>query len=353
MQLGMIGSDLLHALEYTSILNARPGPAFPKAEVDHSAAVGGMPSPRYRCPGAWDPALPSANEILAQSAFQDVKVTSWWGQDIETVRRWAGQTGVQHIAETPEEMLGRVDGVLICTWHGKDHAALARPFVEAGLPVFVDKPFTESSQEAKELLTLAEITGSVLFSSSPWKWSPAVLDLMAQSPGLGDIKTCIASGPYLDSPYFYTTHMVETGQAILGPGAVSVQAQHTSQARVITVTYDDGRMLVVNALQGAAATRHVVLYGSKGYLEADIGEAQKEAGMVETLARFLHGAAEGKPPLPYTYPLEATAVMEAAQASINAGGRPVSLDTIQVGRISGQESKSSAVSPPLKKEGTS
>lgn len=353
MQLGMLGSDLLHALEYTSILNARPGPAFPKAQVDHSAAVGGMPSLRFRCPGAWDPALPSADEILAYGAFQNVKVTSWWGQDLETVQRWAGQTGVQHVARTPEEMLGRVDGVLICTWHGKDHAALARPFVEAGLPVFVDKPFTESSREAKELLSLAERSGSVVFSSSPWKWSPSVLDLVAQAPDLGDIKTCIASGPYLDNPYFYTTHMVETGQAILGPGAVTVQAQHTSQARVITVTYDDERMLVVNALQGVAAIRHVVLYGSEGYLEADIGEAQKEAGMLETLARFLRGAAEGRPPVPYTYPLEATAVMEAAQVSIDAGGRPVRLDTVLEGRISGQEPTSSAVPPPLKKEGTS
>lgn len=353
MRLGMIGSDLLHALEYTSILNARPGPVFPKAKVDHSAAVGGMPSPQFRCPGAWDPELPSADEILADSAFKDAKVTSWWGQDTAMVRQWAAQTGVDHVADTPEEMLGRVDGVLICTWHGRDHAGLARPFVEAGLPVFVDKPFTESSREAKELLSLAEDTGSVVFSSSPWKWSPAILDLVARAPDLGEIKTCIASGPYLDSPYFYTTHMVETGQAVLGPGAVAVQAQHSPHARVIVVTYQDGRMLVVNALQGTAATRHVVLYGSKGYLEADIGEAQKEAGMVETLARFLHGAAEGRPPLPYTYPLEATAVMEAAQASIETGGRPVHLDTVLQDRMSGQELTPGAVSSPLKKEGTS
>ncbi|TLM81984.1 Gfo/Idh/MocA family oxidoreductase [Pseudarthrobacter sp. NamE2] len=353
MQLGMIGSDLLHALEYASILNAHPGPAFPKAKVDHSAAVGGMAPPQFRCEGAWDPELPSADQILADSAFRDAKVTSWWGPDTATVKQWAAQTGVHHVAASPEAMLGLVDGVLVCTWHGKDHAALARPFVEAGLPVFVDKPFTESTQEARELLSLAERSGSVVFTSSPWKWSPSVLSLTAQASGLGDIKTCIASGPYLDNAYFYTTHMVEVGQAILGPGAVSVQAQHTPQARVIIVTYDDGRVLVVNALQGAAATRHVVLYGSKGYLEADIGEAQKEAGMVETLARFLHGAAEGRPPLPYTYPLEATAVMEAAQASVDAGGRPVRLDTILEGPISGQEFASGAVVPPLKKEGTS
>ncbi|WP_457963920.1 Gfo/Idh/MocA family oxidoreductase [Arthrobacter sp. D1-29] len=353
MQLGMIGSDLLHALEYTSIINAGPGPAFPKAKVDHSAAVGGMPSPQFRCPGAWDPVLPSADDILADSAFRDVRVTSWWGQDQTLVRQWAAETGVEHVAARPEEMLGRVDGVLICTWDGKDHAALARPFVEAGLPVFVDKPFTESTRDAQELLSLAEASGSVLFSSSPWKWSPAVLELINQAPDLGDIKTCVASGPYLDNPYFYTTHMVETGQAILGTGAISVQAQHSSAARIIVVTYQDGRMLVVNALQGVAATRHVVLYGSKGYLEADIGEGQKEAGMVETLARFLRGAAEGRPPLPYAYPFEATAVMEAAQASIDAGGTPVRLDSLLEEQAGGHEFTPGAVTPPLKKEGAS
>ncbi|MFD2093196.1 Gfo/Idh/MocA family protein [Blastococcus deserti] len=272
------------------------------------------------------------------------RVVAWWGQDPELARQWADRTGVERVVDRPEVLVGQVDAVLICTWRGSDHAALARPFLRAGVPVFVDKPFTESIPEARELVAIAEETGAVLFTSSPWKWSPAVGEVHRRAHELGGLRTCVATGPYVDGPFFYVTHMVETGQFLLGTGAATVCALETEAARVITVTYRSGEVLVVNALRDTSAVRQVTLYGKDGYLEADINEAQKEVGMVEMLAVFLRAARTGRPPLSYEHPVEATAVMAAAQHSIERGGVPVALDTLlrpqwgpSIGRMSNEQ----------------
>ena len=49
------------------------------------------------------------------------------------------------IVDQPQDLIGRVDAVLIESVDGSVHLERALPFIEAGLPVFVDKPFTTSA----------------------------------------------------------------------------------------------------------------------------------------------------------------------------------------------------------------
>src|SRR5579872_882810 len=46
------------------------------------------------------------------------------------------------LVDHPTEMLGHIDAVMIESQQGARHLERARPFLEAGLPTFVDKPFT-------------------------------------------------------------------------------------------------------------------------------------------------------------------------------------------------------------------
>ena len=52
------------------------------------------------------------------------------------------------LVDKPEEIIGLVDGVLIASVDGSVHYERTVPFLEAGLPVFVDKPFTCTLEEA-------------------------------------------------------------------------------------------------------------------------------------------------------------------------------------------------------------
>ena len=70
------------------------------------------------------------------------------------------------LVDKPTDMIGRVDGMLIESQQGGVHWERARPFLEAGLPCFIDKPFTCSVADAKKLATLAEEKKVPIFSSS-------------------------------------------------------------------------------------------------------------------------------------------------------------------------------------------
>ena len=49
----------------------------------------------------------------------------------------------------PEDVIGEVDAVIIATDKGYEHVERCRPFVEAGLPVFVDKPLADNEEDLR------------------------------------------------------------------------------------------------------------------------------------------------------------------------------------------------------------
>src|SRR5688572_19175064 len=54
------------------------------------------------------------------------------------------------LVERPEEMLGKIDAVMIESQQGSRHLERAKPFLAAGLPTFVDKPFAGNTKEADQ-----------------------------------------------------------------------------------------------------------------------------------------------------------------------------------------------------------
>ena len=60
------------------------------------------------------------------------------------------------LVDRPEDLRGQVDGVLIESNDGSVHRERALPFLEAGLPVWTDKPFTTSVADAVALVEAAQ-----------------------------------------------------------------------------------------------------------------------------------------------------------------------------------------------------
>ena len=54
---------------------------------------------------------------------------------------------VPNIVGKPEDLIGKVDAVIIATDIGSEHVRRARPFVEAGLPLFIDKPLCDNRKD--------------------------------------------------------------------------------------------------------------------------------------------------------------------------------------------------------------
>jgi predicted dehydrogenase len=71
------------------------------------------------------------------------------------------------------ELLDHVDAVTIAV-PTVDHLAVARPFLQRGIHVLVEKPMAASLAEAEEMLSLASASGAVLAVGHTERFNPAI-----------------------------------------------------------------------------------------------------------------------------------------------------------------------------------
>ena len=71
------------------------------------------------------------------------------------------------------ELVGRVDGVVVAT-PTASHAAVARPFLQAGMAVLIEKPLARSMAEADELVQLAHQRNAIFAVGHTERFNPAV-----------------------------------------------------------------------------------------------------------------------------------------------------------------------------------
>ena len=108
--------------------------------------------------------------------------------DEETARRVADEYDVRAF-DTAAELLAAVDVADVVT-PTPTHHALVKQALEAGCHVFVEKPLTETLEEARELIELSRKTGKLVQVGHVERFNPALLSL-------GDLKV---------KPYFIEAH---------------------------------------------------------------------------------------------------------------------------------------------------
>jgi virulence factor len=231
------------------------------------------------------------------------------------------------ILDTPEALVGRVDGVLIEAGDGSVHRERALPFVEAGLPVWVDKPFTCSTADAREIVAAAARRGVLIFSASALRYDLPVQAVLAQRETAGRVLGVDAYTPASTHPrnpgfFHYAVHGVEMVYALMGTGCRRVRCVHTDEVDVAVGEWPDGRLATVRG------TRQ----GSRGLGFTAFTEKQVISGTSSTfyyrelLQRIVEAMRTGKAPISSEELIEVVAFQEAANASLEQDGTPVSLD---------------------------
>lgn len=175
--------------------------------------------------------------------FDDFRVVAVGGIDPEASKNVADTCGVEAIIDKPEDMLGMVDAVMITCRDGKYHAPYARPFIEAGIPAFVDKPFTSDPTEAVELAKLAKEKNVPLVGGSSVKLTDTVLKLktIADEHGEslvgGDVTAPVSMLNNYGNFWFYASHLAECCLTIFGQHPEWVWANRTKKGVTVIVHY--------------------------------------------------------------------------------------------------------------------
>lgn len=154
--------------------------------------------------------------------FSDMRVVAVGGNYPESNKAVFDKGQLEFIAEKPEDMLGKVDAVMVTARDGKFHAPFVRPFIEAGIPAFIDKPFTSNWDEAQELVALAKQKNVPIVGGSAVKLCEGVRKLREVVAGApdkvlgGDITAPVSMTNDYGSFWFYSAHLVESCLNIFG-----------------------------------------------------------------------------------------------------------------------------------------
>jgi predicted dehydrogenase len=171
------------------------------------------------------------------------RVTHVWTENPDYARRVASTTYIEHVVDRPEDVIGKVDGVVITTDIGETHLPLARPFIESGLPVFVDKPLADNESDLRAFCRYVQ-EGRPVASSSCLRYAHEITELPRKEIGRIEFVNCIMAKSWER----YGVHAMEGVYAIIGGGIESVFNIGVKGCDVVLVEYKSGQMAVLDVV---------------------------------------------------------------------------------------------------------
>ncbi len=231
------------------------------------------------------------------------------------------------LVDKPEDMIGKVDGMLIEAVDGSVHWERAKPFLEAGIPCYVDKPFACSVEDAKKMVELSEKKKLPIFSSSSLRYATEVVDYLADAKH-GKVLGAYTFGPastHERNPglFHYGIHAVEILYTLMGPGCERVTCSHTKDADVATGTWKDGRVATIRGNRAGGSAFGFTAFAEKGSFSTAVG-----TGVIyrELLKKIVEMFQTGKAPVAASTMIEIVAFIEAANRS---GANHGSVETVK------------------------
>lgn len=246
------------------------------------------------------------------------RITQVWDADRGKAEKFASILGVEVVAKSPTAMIGEVDAILLAetSEDGRDHASLALPFLEAGIPIFVDKPFSNNLPDARKMVETAQKVGGPLMSSSLLRYVKAVEEIRG-AEGLGEIRHIVGSGP--GHTLVYGIHTCEFILAISGGGVESVHNQGHKDLDLVFLRYCDGKTAVMQILRNSPTEFRITVYGSKGIESREVPYLLYRYGAARMMQQFVKMIDTRQPPIPYEDTLEILRILLATQLSLSEG----------------------------------
>jgi predicted dehydrogenase len=224
----------------------------------------------------------------SEFGFEGVRVTHAWTQEPETTRRLCASANIPNALADPKDMLGEVDAVVIARDDYAVHFELARPFLEAGLHVFVDKPLSQDPAELKALRPYLE--NGKLMSCSGMRYAKELDEPRAALDTYGRLR--LVRGAILNSWEQYGVHLVDAILNVVPGKPVSVtglEADHVS----VAVRMDDGLIIQLDAMGDIGRCFHVDFFGDKKISAHDITD--NFSMFRRTLWHFVQSIRTGEP----------------------------------------------------------
>lgn len=291
IRIGLIGLDTSHVIAFTKVLN----------DPDHKQHV----------PGAKVVAAFKGGSPDIETSFSRVDgFTKTLKEDF----------GVE-ICPSIKDLCTKVDAVMLESVDGRPHLEQARPVIEAGLPLFIDKPMAGSLADTLEIFRLAKEAQVPVFSSSSLRYGKNTQAV--RNGSIGKVTFALCSSPATIEPshpdlFWYGVHGCESLFTVMGTGCQTVTRRTTADGLIeVEGTWAGGRTGIFREGKGYSG----IARNAEGK-EVPVGSYDGYAPLLQEVIKFFQ---TGTPPVSPAETIELFAFMEASDESKRTGGKAVAI----------------------------
>ena len=252
------------------------------------------------------------------------RVTHIWTDDPKDAAHVARCSLIPNVVREATDVIGEVDAVIVATDIGHEHVRRCRPFVEAGLPVFVDKPMVDNAQDLAVFNAWVS-EGRPIMSSSCMRYAKEFMPYRVSTRNLGQMRYASITTPKTWERY--GIHALEGIYPILGPGFVSARNTGTIERNIVHFRHRSGTDAVVVA--------NMDMYGAFGVLTLCGTKDHALVALKDTfyafkaqLEAFTSYLRSGVRPFPYEETEELMRMVIAGIRSREQGGAEIALADI-------------------------
>ncbi|MBE6973290.1 MAG: oxidoreductase [Ruminococcaceae bacterium] len=233
----------------------------------------------------------------------------------------AKATFIPNVCDRPEEMIGQVDAVICATDKGFEHVERVRPFIEAGIPLFIDKPMTDNEEDLRTLVKWHD-EGAKFISSSSMRYTKELEPYIQNRYEIGPLRYILSPmAKYWEN---YGIHALERIFPLIGQGVEWVENMGTKERGMVHMYHKDG--IHVDMPMGRMASPGAVVCGE--YSSKIISSSDSYYPFKKQLDEFVKWLRTGEIDYPFEDTIEMAKIIIAGIRSREEGGRRVYLSEI-------------------------
>lgn len=275
------------------------------------------------CPFAGIPAYLN-NEPKGTLRITGANVTHVYCDNRKDAELVAKFSLIPNIVDRPEEFIGNVDAVIVATDIGSEHVKRASPFIEAGLPVFIDKPLCDNRKDLEIFRKWIADGNKPVMSSSFMRYAKEFKPYHGRTEEFGQLR--IVYMPMIKKWETYGIHALEAIYPILGPGFETIQNLGTAERNIVHMTHRRGIDIVIACVKDLQFDGALRLGGTAG--SATVTSKDTFYAFKAQLQAFIDFLRTSKHQFPFSETDELMRLVIGGIESREAGGKTIKIQSI-------------------------
>lgn len=259
------------------------------------------------------------SKLINQLGVIDAAVTHIWGEpgQEECTAQLSSEYKIQTVCYNYTDMLGNIDAAMLLTRNGADHFKQAKPFMDARIPIWIDKPVALHSSDVATLCDYAQSHHVPLMGGSTLKHSSKIRDLKQLLTSFEKIdyfsfSYCSSIDAPTGGASFYGIHLAEIIYHLFGDEINSIVANRYGKTITVLLNYKNGMVANLIMTDGGYKNTYSVI-GGGSYAAAHIDCHDCYEQELQYLYDVLSGRTAPLSPSQFTVPVK---IMEAVEQAM-------------------------------------